>query len=83
MFFIDPFSILLLVLFCLLLVKVTRGSNQNVHPNFPPGPKPLPIIGNMHILDLKRPYRTFLEVWHIGKAIENNNNFVFFDFGLL
>lgn len=28
----------------------------------PPGPKPLPILGNVLQLDLKRPYNTLMEV---------------------
>ncbi|XP_006860677.1 PREDICTED: cytochrome P450 2K4-like [Chrysochloris asiatica] len=30
--------------------------------NFPPGPRTLPVIGNLHILNLKRPYQTMLEL---------------------
>uniref|UniRef100_A0A452TE10 Cytochrome P450 n=1 Tax=Ursus maritimus TaxID=29073 RepID=A0A452TE10_URSMA len=51
--------ILSLLLLFLLNIKIfmTKASKQH----FPPGLRPLPIIGNLHILDLKRPYQTMLE----------------------
>ncbi|XP_068089317.1 uncharacterized protein [Hyperolius riggenbachi] len=57
----DPVTALLLILLCLMLVKLFHGSEQK-HPNFPPGPKPLPFIGNLHMLNLKRPQKTFIEL---------------------
>ncbi|XP_026539504.1 cytochrome P450 2K4-like isoform X3 [Notechis scutatus] len=31
-------------------------------PNLPPGPRTIPILGNLHMMDLKRPYKTMIEL---------------------
>ncbi|XP_075057362.1 cytochrome P450 2K1-like [Mixophyes fleayi] len=59
---IDPITILLSVVIILFLATVFNNRKQDNCKNFPPGPTPLPIIGNMHIIDLSKPHNTFIEL---------------------
>uniref|UniRef100_A0A8C6Y2G2 Cytochrome P450 2K6-like n=1 Tax=Naja naja TaxID=35670 RepID=A0A8C6Y2G2_NAJNA len=57
-----PISILFLsILIMMLLFKMGNPWKKN-SKDFPPGPRPLPVVGNLHIMDLKKPYQTMLEL---------------------
>ncbi|XP_072918430.1 uncharacterized protein [Hemitrygon akajei] len=54
--------VLLCALTALFLVYFRNGSKSHVELNFPPGPTPLPIIGNLHLLDLKKPHLSLMKL---------------------
>ncbi|XP_077187148.1 cytochrome P450 2K4-like [Paroedura picta] len=59
---IDPLSIFFLFVLTITFLWKTgtfwNGSSQNV----PPGPRPFPLIGNLHLMDLKKPYITMCKL---------------------
>ncbi|CAI9594702.1 unnamed protein product [Staurois parvus] len=59
MYVTDPVSIVLSVVTCVFLAIFVFGEKKKKHPNYPPGPPCLPIIGNMHLINLSKPYVTF------------------------
>ncbi|XP_075057350.1 cytochrome P450 2K1-like isoform X2 [Mixophyes fleayi] len=44
------------------LLYILNNWNNKTTANFPPGPKCWPLIGNLHIMNLKKPHLTYLEL---------------------
>ncbi|XP_044145410.1 cytochrome P450 2C5-like [Bufo gargarizans] len=61
MFSVDIITLILFLLIFLLLSKVFY-KKESKNKNFPPGPNCLPIIGNMHLFDVKNPSKTFTQL---------------------
>ncbi|KAM3932778.1 cytochrome P450 2K1-like [Leptodactylus fuscus] len=55
-------TVLLSIIVVFFLVNVFR-QQPGKYKNFPPGPKPLPILGNILKLDLSKPHKTFYQLY--------------------
>uniref|UniRef100_A0A670Z9U4 Cytochrome P450 family 2 subfamily C member 8 n=1 Tax=Pseudonaja textilis TaxID=8673 RepID=A0A670Z9U4_PSETE len=59
---IGPILIVLLFILAITFLLKNGSSKNNSSPNLPPGPRAIPILGNLHVMDLKRPYKTMIDV---------------------
>ncbi|XP_040204223.1 cytochrome P450 2K4-like isoform X3 [Rana temporaria] len=62
MFPADPVTILLSVAVILFLALVYSSTKEDKYKNFPPGPRPLPIIGNVLSINMHKPHKTYIEL---------------------
>ncbi|KAM5164331.1 cytochrome P450 2C23-like isoform 1-T2 [Mantella aurantiaca] len=62
MFSMDPVTILVSVVVILFLANVYNKQKQRKSKNLPPGPRPLPLIGSIHLIDLNKPHISFMEL---------------------
>lgn len=59
----SSMSLLGAVVVLLLLYLLSSSLSSQEQGKEPPGPRPLPLLGNMLMLDLNRPYRTLCELY--------------------
>ncbi|KAG9494684.1 hypothetical protein GDO78_002172 [Eleutherodactylus coqui] len=59
---IDSITTLLAIITFCLLAKFVYDQQKKKYKNFPPGPMRLPIIGNLHMFNLREPYGTLTQM---------------------
>nr|XP_001334090.3 cytochrome P450 2K1-like [Danio rerio] len=59
------FTVGMVVAVLLLFLFISFFSSSQDEGKYPPGPKPLPLLGNLHILDLKN---TYMSLWKLSKT---------------
>ncbi|XP_077306135.1 cytochrome P450 2K1-like [Lithobates pipiens] len=47
---------------CIILFFYWISASKKSNGNMPPGPKPLPFIGNLNLVDLKKPHESLMEL---------------------
>lgn len=73
---------LLVALLGLLLAYLLSSTLSKQDSRAPPGPRPLPLLGNLLQLDLKEPHRSLLEVSRVlgtsGQSITHSKSVKFY-----
>ncbi|CAJ0931589.1 unnamed protein product, partial [Ranitomeya imitator] len=62
-------TVLLSIIVIIFLAKAFNNQKQGKYKNFPPGPKPLPILGNILSLDMSKPHITFHQKKNLGEKM--------------
>ncbi|XP_036003870.1 cytochrome P450 2K1 [Fundulus heteroclitus] len=60
--FSSPTTVVGVAVLLMILYLVSVGSSSSEAGKEPPGPKPLPLLGNLLQLDLQRPYKTLCQL---------------------
>ncbi|XP_034018287.1 cytochrome P450 2K4-like [Thalassophryne amazonica] len=59
----SSLSLLGLLVVLLIIFSISYAFKSQTDGTGPPGPRPLPVLGNLLQLDLKRPYNTYMKLW--------------------